>query len=334
MSSIIPFDNTSKLPAYLVANRNASINREVLTTVGANFPTLSIKGKVFTLVKGQERKLLTRIDTDGEEEAVQSLQLTIARANTKSRVFYAKAYSEEDSAGAKPQCFSHDGVSPDVKSTDPQAKKCQGCAQNVWGVRDGKGTACSVNTRLAVIDPVNLGEPYLLRVPAASRKSFAAAVEAAEARGIDYNALVMRVSFDKEAPSPKLVFKPTGWLDDTTYKFVSSLYEDETVKEIVGVHEVATAAPEVNTDELDAAIATRAVVKAAAAKPVAAPKPAPVPEVSEDDIEEVVAKPAKVEAAKPAAKPAVKAKPTPVAPSDDGDDLLADMDALLSGSDD
>lgn len=322
MSAIIPFESQAKLPAYLANRKGTSINADVLTGSSVVYPVLSIKGKVFTLVKGSERKVLTR-EIDGEQEAVQSLQLTVARANTKYRVFYAKAFNEAESDGAKPNCFSHDGITPDSAAREPQSKKCQGCPQNVWGVRDGKGTACSVKTRLAVVDPNNLdNEPFLLNVPAASRKSFAQAVEAAEARGIDYNALVMRVSFDKEAPSPKLVFKPVGWLDDAAYKKVSDLYQDELVLEMVGAAKHAAAAedePTVDTGELDAAIAARTAVETAkaSAKPVEkAVEPEP-------------------EAEKPKAAPKAKAQPKPAEKaSKAADDLLADIDNLLGSMDD
>lgn len=318
MTAIIPFDGSAKLPAYLSKPNPllAEINRDVVGS-GPAFTILSIKGKVFTLVRGSEKKVLTR-EIDGEEESVQSLQVTVARANTKSRVFYAKAYTEGESDGAKPTCFSHDGVHPDPSASEKQCKTCQGCPQNVWGVKDGKGTACSVNTRLAMVDPNNFGEPFLLRVPAASRAGYAEVCKAAAARNIPYNAMVLRMSFDKEAPAPKLVFKITGLLDDATYEKVSALYDDELTKSIVGVNEPAAAlpAPEVDTSDLDAAIAAKEAVKAAKAAPAKVA-------VTADEIEEVVAKPAKA---------AAKAKAEP-APSS-GLAVLSDLDALLGSTDD
>jgi hypothetical protein len=316
MSAIIPFDGSAKLPAYLSKPNPllAEINRDVVGA-GPAFTVLSIKGKVFTLVRGSEKKVLTR-EIDGEEEAVQSLQVTVVRANTKSRVFYAKAYTEGESDGSKPTCFSHDGVAPDPSASDKQCKTCQGCPQNVWGVKDGKGTACSVNTRLAMVDPNNMGEPFLLRVPAASRAGYAEVCKAAAARNIPYNAMVLRMSFDKEAPAPKLVFKIAGLLDDATYEKVSALYEDDLTKGIVGVHEAAPAlaAPEVDTSELDAAIAAKAAVKSAKAT---TPK---APEVSAADLDDVVEKPKKAE----------KPKAEPKAPAG----LMSELDALLGNKDD
>ena len=326
MSAIIPFDFSA--PVAVSARRATSINRDVIGTHAATFPVLSIKGKVFTLVKGNEKKVLTR-EIDGEEEPVQTLQITVARANTKYRVFYATQFTEGESDGKKPTCFSMDGVVPDTSASEPQSKKCQGCAQNVWGVRDGKGFACNTKTRLAIIDPVNMGEPFLLNVPAASRASFAKAVEAAEERGVDYNELVMKLSFDKDAASPKLVFKPVGKLTEATYAKVKALYEDDMVREMVGVKGAPVADAAVDTDELDAALAADKAVKSAKAIP--APK---APEVDMDDIEDVVAKPTK---AAPAPEPKVEAKKTAAKkakPASEDDDLLGDLDALLSSTDD
>lgn len=328
MTAIIPFD--AALPATRKPSRLAAINREVLGSGGTQYPVLSIKGKVFTLVKGSEKKVITR-EIDGEEEPVSSIQVAMVRANTKYRVFYASAYSEGESDGKKPTCFSHDGVAPDSHASEPQARKCQGCPQNVWGVRDGKGTACGQKTRVAVIDPsTGSSEPLLLNVPPASRKSFAQAVEAADARGRGYNEMLVRISFDKEAPSPKLVFKPTGWLPEEVVARVEALYDNELVQEMVGTasdpREAAPGlpAPAVDADELDAAIGASKVVAKASAAAKAPAKAAPAVEI--DEIDEIV---------QPKAAPAAKkASAKSASAVDDTDSLLADMDALLSSKDD
>lgn len=368
MSAIVAFSAGAKLPAYL-QNRSApsTINDDVISG-GLGFPVLSIKGKVFTLVKDGERKVLTR--ADDPDEVLQSLTLAVVRANTKSRVFYAKAYVEgSEGDAAKPDCYSNDGVAPAADARSPQAKKCQLCPHAVWESKrnlDGtpaKGTACTVNTRLSVVDPdhvlgVEKVDPYLLRVPAGSRANFAEAIKLASARGIDYNMLAIKVGFDKEAPSPKLTFKLIGLLDDEAYKVISGLYDDETVKEMVGLGEVRAALPapvspaSASEEDLDAAIAAKAT-RDAVAKAKAEPEPEPEPAAKATEVtmaelddllpqepkptrraaakaavvaEEVVVK----EVAPPAAKSAAKAQET----SAEVDDLLGGLDALLSHTDD
>ncbi len=354
MSAIVALNSAAKLPAYL-QNRAvlSAINSDVISG-GPGFPVLSIKGKVFTLVKDGERKVLTR--PDDPDEVLQSINLTVARANTKSRVFYAKAYVEgSEGETTKPDCYSNDGVAPAADARSPQAKKCQLCPHSVWESKrnpDGsaaKGTACTVNTRLAVVDPdhilgVEKVEPYLLRVPAGSRSNFADVVKTAEARGIPYNALALKVGFDKEAPSPKLTFKLVGLLDDAAYNAISALYEDDTVKSIVGLAPVAapaaneeTPAHTVTEADLDAALAAKAErnqQKSEAAKPA----------VTEEDLDAILpaekpkaarrAKPVEKDDAPEAApvKPAEKVKAAE-APGD-LEDLLGGLDSLLSATDD
>lgn len=373
MSAIVAFSSGAKLPAYL-QNRAAlsTINADVISG-GLGFPVLSIKGKVFTLVKDGERKVLTR--PEDPDEVLQSINLSVVRANTKNRVFYAKAYVEgSEGEAAKPDCYSNDGVSPAADARDPQAKKCQLCPHAVWESKrnpDGtpaKGTACTVNTRLAVVDPdhilgVEKIEPYLLRVPAGSRSNFAEIVKTAEARGIPYNALAIKVGFDKEAPSPKLTFKLVGLLDDAAYAAVSGIYEDETVKEMLGLGPVRSALPApapstATEDDLEAALAAKASrdaaaeaqkVVARAAAPTApttpavdmseldnllppepvAPKPRrqATPKVDAEEVE-VKAAPAPAPAPKPQAAPKIAETSAEV------DDLLGGLDALLSSTDD
>lgn len=361
MSAIVPLSGGAKLPAYL-SNRAAlaAINTDVISG-GPGFPTLSIKGKVFTLVKDGERKVLTR--PDDPDEVLQSVNLAVIRANNKSRVFYAKTYVEgTEGVEARPDCYSNDGVAPAADAADPQAAKCQLCPHAVWGSKtgtEGKGTACTVNTRMAVVDPdhivgVEKVEPYLLRVPAGSRSNFAAVVKTAEARGIPYNALVVKVGFDKEAPAPKLTFKLVGLLDDTPYGLVSGLYEDETVKEIVGLgpvreRQAALPAPEQDEDDeaLTAALeakAQRDAAKAAGEQAIArAAKPAAKNLATDDDLDALLA-PAETAKAKPKATPAAKAATPAKAPAEppappadtesDMDDLLGGLDSLLAATDD
>jgi hypothetical protein len=292
---------------------------------------------------------MTKPDDDGELMPVQSIQLAVLRANTKARVYYKGSYTEGESDGQRPTCASTDGLSPDQGVMEPQAKKCQACKHAVWGSKvkdDGTltdGTECSVNTRLAVADPDHLETALLLRVPAGSRKNFADAVKVADTRGIPYNALVLRVAFDPTAPSPKLTFKPVGLLDDVSFGKATAAYDSEIVREIVGLNhraeEDAAPSPAVDSDELDAAIAAKAVTTKAAAKPAAKAKAAPAPAVDESDIDAalntaVAAPPAPVPAPAPAPKPKPAPKPEVVPAASDMDNLLGDLDSLLGNTDD
>lgn len=345
MADIVPF-SSAQLPAYLKNRKELSaINKDVMTA--AAYPTLSIKGKVFTLVKDNERKIL--MNPNDQDEVAQSIQLNVLRANPKTRVYFSGSYIEGESDNTRPTCQSDDGIAPRADAEEPQAKKCSICPHAVWGSRTnddgspGKGTECSVNTRLAVTAPDNLDMPFLLRVPAGSKKNYSDAVKMADARGLPYNALVLKVSFDPTAPAPKLVFKPVGLLSDEDFEKANAKYDSDLVKDIVGLgrsEPAAAPAAAVDSDELDAAIAAKAVVKQAAA-----PKPAPAP--ARVTIEEVVqaAAPAPVTQAKVTPTPenyltaaktmTTKPKAPPPAAAPQGvDDIMSELSNLLDMPDD
>lgn len=336
MSAIIPFDS-AKLPVRGVEKR--SISSDVIRA--AEYPYLSIKGKQFTIVRDGVKTVVTK--PDDPEEVAQNIQAVILRANTSTRTFYAKSYSEGESDGTKPTCYTNDGVAPAPDAEDKQAKKCALCPHAVWGSgKEGKGSACKSSIRLAVATPDKLDEPYLLRVPPASfsdkekLNGFKDLVKIAKQRGLEYNEVVVRIGFDKDAPSPKLTFKPIGVLPDNQYVVALGMYDAELVESIVGVGEHAAAAPakkDTQTDEianeLDAALEARKAAKKAAesAKHVedddepAPPKAKKVAKPVEDDEDE-----------------APKAKPKKAKPVDDDEasdaDLLASLNNLLGSTDD
>jgi len=343
--NIVPFDSQNNLPAYLTREGGmVDVNNDIVTA--AAFPTMSIKGKQFTISRDGVRKVLTK--PDDPDEVAQNIGVVILRANMNSKVFYLKKYAEGDSDGARPDCYSYDGVAPSIHSPSPQAKKCALCPQNVWGSRVGdgdrpadgtekKGKACSDNARLAISAPDAM-DPMLLRVPPASLRNLRDAVKVINQRTLpngqklQYNAVVMKIGFDREASSPKLVFKPVGLLDDATYASATEVYDTEVVRSIVGVEDLGLEVSEhkeraVDTDELDAAIAAKSATTKAkeSRKPAAEPEPDEAPP----------AKPAKAAKPKPAAEPEPdEAPPAKPAKSGGGSSLLSDLDELLGNKDD
>ncbi len=339
-TNIIPFDQSDKLPAYLQSDAAlADINKEVITA--AAFPALSIKGKTFTVVKDGVRKIITK--PDDPDEVAQHIGVVFLRANMHAKTFYLKKFTEDGSDGQRPDCYSYDGVAPSPNAANPQAKKCQGCPRNVWGSRIGddgesKGRECSDNARVAISAPDKL-EPMLLRVPPASLKGMREMLKAVASRKIPYNAVVVKLGFDREAATPKLTFKPVGLLPDGVYEDVRELYDGELVRAIVGLDDQVWVGPAqqeetppaIDTDELDAALAAKAVTDKAKGKA----KPEQVDEPA--DADDAPAPPPKVEAkpepAKASAKPKAKAKPEPK-DDESADDIMASLDDLLNTKDD
>lgn len=327
--NIIPFDSSSNLPSYLTnGSADLDINKEVVRV--AAFPVMSIKGMKFTVVKDGVRKVLTKPDDD--EEVAQSIGVVLTRVNLKAKTFYAAKYSEGDSDGARPTCYSYDGEVPSPNSQEPQAKKCAICPHNQWGARMGengeaKGKACSDNARIALSAPDALDNPMLLRVPPASLKGLKEMLKIVASRKVPYNAVIAKVGFDREAPSPKLTFKAIGLLSDGDYAAVREQYDSEVVRTIVGLEDTGHAdapaiehKPAVDTDELDAALAARSVTAKAKAAPKAEPKPS-----VEDELDDIIAK--------PKAAPKEEA-PKKAAPKADSAGLMADLDDLLGTKDD
>lgn len=303
--NIIPFDGSKNLPAFLKQVDVASLNADLTSHAGGGFPVISIKGKVFAVVRDGEREIMMNpLDPDS---AATSIDVVLLKANKgTSKVFYLKGYDKDTSEGQKPDCYSADGIEPAADAQNKQAKKCATCPHNQWGSRISekgatKGKACSDTVRMAVAAAGQLNDPMLLRVPPASIKGLGEYGQMLAKRGVGYNMVVTKVAFDIEAESPKLTFKPVGLLDDAGWAEVQEMTGSDIVSNILGASPVAIEAP---TEE-------------PAAEPVKAKaKPAPVVEEAEE------APTPKAEAAKP--KAAAKAKPAPVVE----DEVDFDLDGI------
>ena len=275
--NIIPFDQAGKLPAFLKSFDIAALNADLTSHAGGGFPVISIKGKVFAVVRDGERVVLPN-PKDPESPAT-SIDVVLLKANKgTSKVFYLKGYDPKDSEGAKPDCYSADGVAPAADAANPQAKKCATCAHNQWGSRvtekgASKGKACSDTVRMAVAAAGQLNDPMLLRVPPASIKALGEYGQMLAKRGVGYSMVVTKVAFDQEAESPKLTFKPVGFLDDAGFAEVQEMVSSDLVQNILGASAMATEfqAPAVAAEAPEEA-------PAQAAKPAPKAKPAPVKE--------------------------------------------------------
>jgi hypothetical protein len=134
-----------------------------------------------------------------------------------------------------------------------------------------KGKACSDTVRMAVAAAGQLNDPMLLRVPPASIKALGEYGQMLAKRGVGYSMVVTKVAFDQEAESPKLTFKPVGFLDDAGFAEVQEMVSSDLVQNILGSSAMAT--------EFQApAVAAEAPEEAPAAKPAPKAKPAPVKE--------------------------------------------------------
>jgi hypothetical protein len=294
--NIIPFDSGSNLPSFLKNVDRANLNADLIAHASSGFPVISIKGKVFAVVRDGEREL--QMNPKDPDSAATSLNVVLLKVNkSASKVFYLKGYDKDTSEGQKPDCYSNDGVEPAADAQNKQAKKCATCAHNQWGSRISergatKGKACSDAVRMAVAPAGQLNDAMLLRLPPASIKAIGEYGQMLAKRGVEAHMVVTKVGFDLQAESPKLTFSAVGLLDDEGFAEVQEMRRADIVASILGSNSIAGEyTPAIEAEE--------------APTPKAAPKEeAPAPKA------EVKAKPA-------------KAKPAPVE-----DDLDLDLDGI------
>ena len=243
MTNIVAFES-GKLPAYLTSINVSELNQDLTSHASSGFPIMSIKGKVFTLSRGDEKTVLPNPkDPDSPATAIDVVIVKVNKGTSK--VFYLNGYKEGEQA--KPDCFSNNGDKPDAGSKQPQAKSCQACPHNQWGSKigenGGKGKACQDSVRIAIAPPDQVNDPMLLRVPPASIKALGELGTACAKRGVPYNAAVTKISFDLASATPKLLFKPVGLLDDATFAAVQEVANSDIVRNITGNGFSSEAAP-------------------------------------------------------------------------------------------
>ena len=325
MSNLIPFDS-AKLPASIAKAFSISFD-DFSTGQKGGFPVISIKGKVFHIKRGDEKTLVTKPDSDGEPAA--GLEVIVLKTHPGvAKTYYSKGFSE--GSVEKPDCYSNDGTAPAADAQSPQAKKCAACPHNQWGSKiteDGKkGKSCADVKRLAVAPAGQINDPMLLRVPAASLKTWDQYVDLLKKRGVPPPAVVTKVGFDYTVAHPALTFKPIGFIDEAMAVEVKEVLDTDAVQNIIGG---APTAAEVDNGEAET---PKAAAKPA---PVEEETPAPAPKKSAklaavvDEAE--VAPKAKVKVEAEAEEEAPAPAPKKVAKVVEvDDDITAGLDDMLN----
>lgn len=175
---------------------------------GGGGKRISIKGGVFRKIVGG--KEIGAID----ERHMNVIVVRTARA--PARTFYTQGYQEGEKIS--PTCWSSDSVKPDAEVDAPQAKTCESCPFSVKGSgQGGKGTACRLQWRAAVVLPTDIGGDVMqLVLPATSfwgdedngrypMKAYARMLANFNSK---ISQVVTRMQFDTKSPVPKLLFSP------------------------------------------------------------------------------------------------------------------------------
>ncbi len=281
MNALVP-QNFGAVSAKFAA---VPVENDLSAGVQAGFGIIGYKGKVWsTRYRGTDTPLM-RPDGDGPRN---SIEVVILKSSQHvSKIYYKDGYVEGSSAS--PDCYSTNGVTPDMGSKLKQSTNCASCPMNQWGARitpQGKqGKACSDSKRLAVVPLDNLhneiqGGPMLLRVPAASLRDLASYGEKMQALGYPYYAIGTRIAFDPAEAYPKFTFGAIRPLSDAEADVVLALRNERQVGVILAEGSensqppAALPAPAQVFEQPPAAPPKPQV--AATAPPAPAPAPAPV----------------------------------------------------------
>src|SRR5512134_852060 len=125
-------------------------NDDLMANTAGGFPVVSFRGRVWRIIAGGESTPVM----DANQQPMPSIEVVMVKANPLvSKIFYEAAYVE--GSDDPPDCFSNDGITPDMSIEEPQSESCQTCHQNVWGSKiTPQGTkvkACSDSRRMAVV---------------------------------------------------------------------------------------------------------------------------------------------------------------------------------------
>jgi hypothetical protein len=291
MADIIPFEQATSVavPDYLTEDNDA--NKDLKAHESKSFASISIKGKVFTIVEGDKRTILT--SRNDPRSPATYINAVFAKVSPfKSKTYYAHGYNANATGdAAKPTCFSNDGIKPDASAAEPQHKNCAACPWNVFGTSRGdngsvgKGKACADFVRIALCTSDNLEKLYLLRVPPASIKALGAYTNALKRRNpttgemedVSYQGVITEISFDIAQATPHLLFRPIGCFKDRkNFEQVKRLAKTEECQKMVFGTDPAMAS---TTDDPAEQVIAESLSK---------PRPTPAPAV--DPAEELIAK--------------------------------------------
>ena len=277
----LPFSAGQLPAAFAAAGITAQSASKFASNVGAAFPVISIKGKVFRIRHdGQEIPLLD----PKTRHPVQSFEVVIVEGNEHlSKTYYAKGYV--DGSSDQPDCWSEDGVHP--LAPNPVNSVCATCPMNAFGSRtsadrpDSKAKACADTRKIAVVPAWDIpnerfGGPMLLRVPADSLKGLAEVGRLLASQGIPVQAVVIALSFDFNVAHPKLVFRPIRALTEVEGQQVVQVMNLPQTKVVLAADQVGLPAPAAQSGAIpaDQPIQQAAPVQQAA-PPVQQQAPAP-----------------------------------------------------------
>lgn len=237
-SNIIPFPSGQL--SSIFAGQN--YQDELSTGIAGGFGHIGYKGKVWAIrYRGREFPLM-RDDGDGPRN---SIEVVILKSSTViSKIFYAQQFA--DGSTERPDCYSLNGVAPELDSRARQNDICATCRHNMWGSQitpSGKqGKACKDAKRIAVVPLGDIkneafGGALLLRIPPTSLAAAAQYGQTMQKMGYPLVGIGTRISFDPGEAYPKFMFQAVRPLTDLEAQFALEMRNDPQVDRILAESE-------------------------------------------------------------------------------------------------
>lgn len=292
MIANVPAHIAARIAARQQAGTKSSVASAIVSDNGPSIPRISIRAGRY------------RLNEEGVETTVGvTLDTIIVGANPRvSKVFYAKAF-DASAENIRPDCWSNDGLKPDVTLEAPVHNSCADCPNNVLGSKilpsGAKSKMCADQRHLAVVAAADPTKVYSLTVPVSGMKALREYFKDLGNYNIGPEEVVTELGFDDAASYPKITFKQKSFVPEKAIGRVDNLLASDSVK-----------------------VATRQMAPKDAGPALAAPvaKTAIAAPAVDDAYEEEA--PAPVVAATP------KSKPT-VVPVKASDELAAKLDSLF-----
>jgi len=292
MIANVPAHIAARIAARQQAGTKSSVASAIVSDNGPSIPRISIRAGRY------------RLNEEGVETTVGvTLDTIIVGANPRvSKVFYGKAF-DASAENVRPDCWSNDGLRPDVTLDAPVHNSCADCPNNVLGSKilpsGAKSKMCADQRHLAVVAAADPTKVYSLTVPVSGMKALREYFKDLGNYNIGPEEVVTELGFDDAASYPKITFKQKGYVPEKAINRVDILLVSDSVK-----------------------VATRQIAPKDAGPALAAPvcKTAIAAPAVDDAYEE--------EAPTPVVAATPKSKPT-VVPVKASDELAAKLDSLF-----
>lgn len=205
-------NNEVAVPDYLKAYMDGGVkssDTDALTDVKTSVPRISLKGKRFKFINGDDESKST--------DTIEAVILAVEPAGgLMAKTFYKSGYNSSDTS--PPDCASSNGISPDPWIAEPVSDRCSTCPNNMFGSATStsgkKAKACKDSKMLWVVKPDDIeGTVYGLKVPVTSLKAMSEFGQRVKAAGVPLSVVIAQLTMDQDAEFPVLSFNMLGYLN-------------------------------------------------------------------------------------------------------------------------